>query len=196
MKVESVIPAPAAASVSHPGHARWVKEKTLAMEVEHAKLLGGTSRDAEDENARQLERMEGLAREGAAPSSKPPAAATAPRPSHEERVAARGVSMRELPKQRRKQPQKVKLLKMSPCGRCGTCRRCMCERRILAISQKANAGDQKLLELMWPFALMATHAANRTGPFLGVRQRDVDRILARASEDLCDKSIRLMGEWR
>jgi hypothetical protein len=38
--------------------ARGIKERTLAMEVKHAQAMGGTFRDAETANMRNLERME------------------------------------------------------------------------------------------------------------------------------------------
>jgi hypothetical protein len=42
--VKAVTPSAAAASPSHPDHARWVKERTLKQEIEHATLIGGTLR--------------------------------------------------------------------------------------------------------------------------------------------------------
>ncbi len=72
----------------------------------------------------------------------------------------------------------------------------MAERRIVAISHKATAGDQQLLALMWPFALMALNSESRLGRFAGMSSRDIDRVMTMAAEELCDRTVRLMGEWR
>ncbi len=185
MKVEAVTPAADASSMSHPNHARWVKERTLAMEVDHVKVIGGTLRDAEDTNARSLERMEQRAARRAAQP-----AIVGPAPSRRDRRIADGGVFRRAP------TALVKPAKPSPCGRCGTCRHCMCERRICAIAQKASAGDMQMFRLMEPFALMAVRSQGRIGKFAGRSSRDVDRILTAAAEELCDRTIPLMGEWR
>ncbi len=140
------------------------------MEVDHVKVIGGSLRDAEDTNARSLERMEQrAARRAATP-------AVAPAPSRRDRRIADGGVFRRAP------TALVKPAKPSPCGRCGTCRHCMCERRICAIAQKASAGDIR--------------SQGRIGKFAGRSSRDVDRILTAAAEELCDRTIPLMGEWR
>ena len=188
--VRGVTPSIAAANPAHPDHPRWVKEKTFAMEAAHAKKLGLSSADAERENARLLERMEARHRE-----AKPEPIIVTPNASsrHEERIARRaaeGVQVR-TPK-----PHELKATVPSPCGRCGTCRGCMRERRVLAICKLGLKGDATMLTLAWQLSL-ATNAANaRRGPFTDLGRRAAERKLIRLVEDICDSTMRTLGEWR
>lgn len=92
MKITAVTPSDAASDPKHPDHDRWVKETTLKIEVEHAKRLGLSFRDAETENAYWLQRAEAKAREkpGAVPVSK----TQRKRKTRDERLAERPVSRR------------------------------------------------------------------------------------------------------
>lgn len=186
MKVEAVAPAADASSPAHPDHDRWVKERTLQMEVEHAERLGLTFRDAEAENLRQLERSEAIAK--AAPIVTPATNRQAPRDGHGERVAKRGVFKR-APK------PTVRNARLSPCGRCGLCRHCKIERRLFLMCQKAKAKDLKYVVVMWRLGMMGEQAAKRIGPFFGMSKRDADRKLVRILEDACDATVPSMGPW-
>jgi hypothetical protein len=64
VKIHAVTPTDAASDPLHPDHDRWVKERTLAMEVAHAQRMGLGLRHAETENAYWLQRAEAKAREG------------------------------------------------------------------------------------------------------------------------------------
>lgn len=183
MKVEPVTYTDATASPAHPDHARWVKDKTLAMEIEHAKVMGGSLRNAEDENNRLLARMEQVARGRTRPRPERP---RKPRP---ERLAERGVTMKTPARELTRH-------ELSPCGRCGTCRRCKRERRVLLMSQKALEGDVKLISILWHMSMVAQQAKDGTGKFHGMPARDANRFVIALIERACDDSIASMGAWR
>jgi hypothetical protein len=185
VKVAAVSVPDAASAPTHPEHDRWVKERTLAMEVEHAQRMGGTFRDAEVENARMLQRMEALAR-----AEKP--AVRPPRRSRRQRMLERAVEVREaMPA-----APAFTWLSSSPCGRCGVCRACKREKRILAISQRAiQQRDPWALKSMWSISLMLLRWKGKTGEFRGLNKVDADRVITAAAEKLCDESVKQMGRW-
>lgn len=189
MKVTAVTPADNASDPKHPDHDRWVKETTLKMEVEHAKRVGLPLRVAEAENLRLLERSEQIAKSQKPATKKKPAAVTAdmPRKGHRQRVLERGVTVK-------KAGPEISLLKLSPCGRCGTCRNCMRERRVLLIVQKRK-DDAFLGALANRLFIAGLHASARVGKFKGLSKRDVDRALTVQAESACDASVRLLGNW-
>lgn len=176
MKVIAVTPSAAASDPAHPDHDRWVKETTLKMEVEHAERVGKTLREAEAENAYWLNRS---ARIQPANNTKP----TKPRRSREQRLSERGVTVRPAPL--------VRPLKPSPCGRCGVCRSCMRERRVVLILQKRNE-SQFLANL----AHGLLKASMRIGKFAGLSKRDYERAVVAACESACEASISRLGDWK
>lgn len=184
MTVQAITPSDAAADPAHPDHDRWVKERTLAMEVEHAKRVGLPLRVAEAENLRLLE---------LADKKGPPAKLTKKQPKknkgHAARVDGRGV-MKRAPR------QLVQGARVSPCGRCGTCLGCRRERRIQAMSHAALQGELKWVAVIWKLGIYAQMASSCTGPFSGMTKRDANRILIRRLEDVCDASVPQMGPWR
>lgn len=191
MKVEPVTPSDAAASPSHPDHARWVKERTLAIEVRHAQNLGLPARVGEAENARLLQRMDALARNERSAVA-PPTRSRIIDPSkvewEERRRAAAGVVRRKL-KQRT-------VRDISPCGRCGTCRACMRERRVQVICKLALKQDVAATTLVTKLLGTISDANACRGRFEAMAQRDRDRAVERVTEDVCDATIPTMGEWR
>jgi hypothetical protein len=159
------------------------------MEVEHAKRLGRSSRDAETENAYWLQRAENLAREK--PARQPKPEKVRKRKTREERLA-------ERPVERRVARGPVRTWKnTSPCGRCGLCRACKREKRIYAVALAAKREDNKqyreALNTLW---LHSMSAQNRTGVYAGMSKRDALRMLVRRLEDFCDSTIVRMGAWR
>jgi hypothetical protein len=182
VKVTGVTTPDAAADVLHPDHPRWVKERTLAMEVTHAQRSGGTFRDAEAENTRLLARMEQLAR-----AEKP--APTVTRPDREERHRERGVFTRAP-------TPRLPGSELSPCGRCGTCRRCKREKRVYAMILKARAGDKRFEAAVKRLGYLAIAAQNGTGMFAAMKPADANRYIIRRTEDICDASVPSLGEWR
>lgn len=156
------------------------------MEVEHAKRIGKTFRDAESENIRLLERMEALAR-----LEKPKAKPSVPRKSRRQRMLERAVEVRQaLPK-----PKTLTWLGSSPCGRCGVCRACRREKRILAITNLAKQRDEWALKSMWWISLMLLRAQAKTGEFTGKNKTDANRIVTAAAEKLCEDSVSRLGRW-
>lgn len=185
MKIAAVTPVGAASDPKHPDHARWVKETTLAMEVAHAQRIGGTFRDAEAENARLLLRMEALARH-----EKPTIAK--PRRSRQERMLERAVEVRAaLP-----QPKTLTWLGSSPCGRCGLCRACLREKRILAIGHLATKErDAWAMKSMWNITLLLLRAKSAIGEFRGASKTKAQSLVVAAAEKICNASVKRMGAW-
>ena len=189
MKVEAVTPTADASSPAHPDHDRWVKDYTLKMEADHAKRLGLSFRDAEDENNRQLVRSEAIAKAAPQRAATPPRTdSKPPREGHADRVAKRGV-LKRPPKRR------VVGAQLSPCGRCGTCRRCKREKRVFLMTQKAKAGDLKYVVILWNLGIYAQQAKDGTGPFVGIKPRDANRMVIRKLEDVCDGTVPSLGPW-
>lgn len=192
MKLSSATPSDLASSTSHPDHDRWVKDRTLRMEIEHAKRVGLPLRVAEAENIRLLERADQIAK-----SSAPEAGGSGPRsiapdmarrPSRVARNRDRGITIK-------KAAPEISILKLSPCGRCGVCRNCMRERRVLLVIQKRH--DSAYLGALAGRLFIATiHAGARSGKFKGLRKADINRALTAEAEAVCDASIRWLGEWR
>lgn len=151
-----------------------IKAATLKMEVEHARRLGLPTRVAEAENVRMLERSERIAKD-AKPAPK--------NTGHQRRKVDRGVTTRTV-------SPHVRQLKPSPCGRCGLCRNCMRERRVLLIMQKRKE-DRFFAGL----AKTLVEAAMRLGRFQHMVKRDYDRAVAATCEVACNLSIPRLGEW-
>lgn len=187
MKVTGVTPTDAASDPLHPDHDRWVKERTLAIEVAHAERTGGTLRDAERENARMLIRMEALAR------SEKIKTQPDPHKSRRQRFLERAVEVREaLPKR----DPGVTWLKSSPCGRCGVCRPCMRERRILALGRMATQQKEpQALALMWDMFAYLARSATKAGEFRDKSESDINRMVTAKAEAICDQSVRWLGAW-
>lgn len=192
MKVSAVTAPDAASDSAHTDHDRWVKERTLQMEIEHAKRLGLPLHAAEAENQRLLERSERIAKDKPQKLTKRKAApAITPqtsRASRLQRLQERAVTIKAA------QPD-ISPLKLSPCGRCGTCRRCMRERRILAIVEKARAGDRNMLMLAWQITATTLDAKGGAGRFMNMTPEDANRVVIAKAEQVCDMSIRWMGPW-
>lgn len=193
MTVKANTPTAAAANPAHPDHARWVKEQTLRREVEHAKTLGLSTRDAETANIRNLERLAARKRERRFAAPKKPQ----PKPQPDKQTLSEsGVVKRIAP---------AKALPVSPCGHCGVCHNCRRERRMSLILDKARKGDTKLLALAWEITglVMACQARNRYQDLTGARYdfhelTPRNRIRARNAgiDAACDRSVPLLGNWR
>jgi hypothetical protein len=176
--IAAVTPPDAASDPKHPDHDRWVKDRTLKMEIEHAQLVGLTLRDAEAENARMLARAEQKAKE-AGPAIKTKAPISRDR---EMRHATRGIT--------RKAPKKAKKPECA-CGLCVPCRRKM---RVLAIFQRRQDPAIKAFgDNLFTSFLAATTGK---GEFAGLRPGDAKRALTARIDRICDASVFLMGTWR
>jgi hypothetical protein len=186
VKVTAVTPSAAAANPLHPDHARWVKERTLAMEAKHH----ATFRAAELENTRQLERLANRKRKP--PKPKKPA----PVPTAEQ-LAKEGVRVRKAPV--RKAPP------MPPCKLCRQCVWCKRAIRVSMIGVKARQQDLRAHALQDELnAIMIAAITNkdyrdaigRELPFSRITGHDVDKAVTMGIEWVCDRSVNFMGQWR
>lgn len=88
------------------------------------------------------------------------------------------------------------------CSRCkshsahGHCRSCKAHQRLAAILRLASAGNPEIRALFLPYGTSALHAQAKAGPFLGMSQRDINRIITAQTEQLCDQSVRYLGAWQ
>jgi hypothetical protein len=190
VKITAVTPVAAAANPSHPDHARWVKEQTLAIEAQHANKLGLSIRTAEVENSRQLERLANRKRKPAAP--KKPKRIDTP-----EQLAKQGVTQRV-----------AKPLKRAPlpaCKLCGLCLWCKRSRRISEILRHARELDMRAVGLANEVTAITAAALARNDykdalgrelPFSRITGHDVDKAVTMGIEWVCDRSVSFMGQWR
>lgn len=183
MKIDSVTAPSQASDPKHPDHNRWVKDRTLKMEIDHAKAVGLPLRAAEAENLRMLERSERIARDSKPAPKKDKPAAITPNMGRKKRVQERGVTVRAV-------DSKIRVPKPSPCGRCGVCRNCMRERRVLLIMQKRK--DDAFLAGL---AKGLIEAAMGVGRYALLSKRDYDRAVTAACEAACEASIPRLGRW-
>lgn len=178
MTITAVTPPDAASDPAHPDHDRWVKEKTLRMEIEHAQLVGLTLRDAEAENARMLARAEQRAKDAIPIKSKAP-----PSEARAQRHATRGITRCAPKKQKRE----------CICGRCVPCKRKM---RVLAIFQRRTAGDVAMRALGDDLFVAFLAATTSKGAFVGMKPKDAKRALVTKIDGICDRSVPALGSWR
>jgi hypothetical protein len=190
VKVTAVTPSAAASSPSHPDHARWVKEQTLKMEVDNAKALGLSSRHAEIENSRQLERMANRKR-------KPKKPKKVRKDWTSEQLAKEGVTVRPAPI--RKAPP------MPPCKLCRICVWCKRAIRVSHIGLRARQQDLQARALQDELNAIMVAALTRKDyrdalarelPFSRIIGHDVDKAVTQGIEWVCDRSVNFMGQWR
>lgn len=181
MKVTPVSVPDTASDPAHPDHERWVKDRTLKMEIDHAKAVGLSTRDAEAENAKMLERSAHIAAEqSAAPRKK-----AQPNAGHDERLTQRGITKRAVAKE--KPPTKR-------CS-CGRCTGCMRSQRIMLIMQRGKE-DDALAVLAKKLMVVSLQASAGTGPFVGLGKKDRERALHSYVDAACDASVTKLGAWR
>jgi hypothetical protein len=180
VKVSAVNVPDSASDPAHPEHDRWVKERTLKMEIDHARAVGLSLRDAEAENIRLLERTEQIAKNTPAPAKK-----QKQNIGHNERLTQRGVTKRAVG---REKPES----KRCSCGRCAGCMRAQ---RIMLIMQRGRE-DSSIGDLAKKLMLVSLQASSGTGQFLGLNKRDRERALHVYVDAVCDASARLLGAWR
>lgn len=182
-KVVAISAPDAASDPLHPDHDRWVKDRTLKMEVDHQMLIGGTIRAAEVENQRMLNRSEQLAKAAKAK----PAKAPPPRKPRDQRLHERAVKISQaMPRASWKET--------SPCGRCGLCRGCKREKRIFAIGKLVKQEPWAFTEMM-RLVLTLNKINAGAGEYRGVKPSDAQRKLVHETESICDRSVKFMGRW-
>lgn len=191
MKITAVTTDAAARNPSHPDHARWVKEQTLAIEARNQRAIGGSFRAAEIENTRQLERLANRKRKKIPPKN-------LPRPiDSPEQLAKEGVTVRAAPK--RKAP------KLPPCKLCRVCVWCRRAIRVSMIGVKARQQDMRAVSLQNELTAIMLAALGRKDykdslarelPFSRITGKDVDKAVTQGIEWVCDRSVSFMGQWR
>lgn len=190
MSIKAVSPSAGAANPSHPEHARWVKEQTLAIEANHANAAGLSFRHAESENMRALERLSNRKVKPRKPKA-PKKIDTA------EQLAKQGVTQRVAPAK--------KLPPMPPCKLCGLCLRCRRELRMSQIMTKARQQDPKALSLIQELVAIGFAAESRKDykdaigrelPFSRLKGYDRDKAVTAGADWVCDRSVPFMGQWR
>lgn len=194
MSVKLVLPAATASSPSHPDHARWVKERTLEVEARHAHVIGGTIRDAEDANNRNLIRLDARKRENKPKPVKRPVDAGKREITHSDLKAA-GVTKRQA---------RVAKIAAYKCKHCGLCRRCRRELRVAEIMRRHRIGDSAVKDLANSLAVMVlAHGLRKLYRDGSVEFRfnelegfQRDRALVSATERICEQSSATMGAWR
>lgn len=201
-EVRDNTPSPAAAAPSHPHHPRWLKERTLALEVAHQGRIGGTLRDAESVNAASLQRLEAKkrARPVVTPSLVEKIESSKRREARREKL---GVSYKPV--------AKVLVVPAKRCKSCGLCLVCRRELRISIILAKGREGD---LEMQWladnlvalTFA-MQKRIDCKISPNRRARGKEVafsrmilggerNTAFCSAVAEICDWSSRALGAWR
>lgn len=188
MKIAPVSAPAQASDPKHPDHDRWVKDRTLKMEVDHAKAVGLPIRVAEAENTRLLERSERIERDKKPATKKDKPAAATPNMGRKARVAERGVTVKAA------KPE-LSILKLSPCGRCGLCRNCQREKRVMLIVSKRKE-DRFYKALADSLFLFTLNCSGGLGRFADMRKRDRDRAITAKAEEVCDASVLRLGEWK
>lgn len=195
MTIKAVTPSDAARSPNHPDHARWVKEQTLKLEADHAAAVGLSGRDAEVANLANLERMDARKRQDKPKQRKKKVDAAKREVTHADLIKA-GVT---------KKTPEIRKVKPRACGYCGVCVSCRREVRVRLIMGKAREGDTLATSLCWELAAIVFAKQKRTDyrdylgrefPFSRLQGADVRKASNRAVDLICDRSVRLLGEWR
>jgi len=179
VKVTPISVPDSASDPAHPDHERWVKDRTLKMEIEHAKAVGLSLRDAEVENRRLLERTEQIAKAAQQQTSKKRNVGNA------ERQARRGVTKRAV----------ADIGDVQARCSCGRCIGCMRSKRIMLIMQRGRE-DSTIGEIAKKLMVVSLQASAGKGPFLGLDRKDRERALHAYVDAACDASVRLLGAWR
>jgi len=189
MTITAVTPVDAAANPAHPDHARWVKDRTLAMEAEHAKVVGLCMRDAETVNLRNLDRLAARRRLARPVTARPRAAPREP-------VAADPRVTKRVAK-----PRKMPVLR---CGFCSVCKTCKRNLRVGQIMQRRAQQEPLGIQLANALTIMVlAHDLRKVFKDCGA-EYPFDRLtgharnaaLVAATERICDRSEATWGAWR
>lgn len=181
MKITPVTAPAEASDPAHPDHDRWVKDVTLAREMEWAKTVGIPTRVAEAENTRLLELTAKQAKDAPPPAPKKKQAAPPP-------VDHRGVTRRVA--------SPIVAPKTPTCMNCGRCLICKRNARVMAIFQSKRAGNDTARALVGELGAASFSASMGVGKFRGMRPADIRRMIANIIDSICDRSVATMGPWR
>lgn len=192
MTVKAVTAPDAARDPKHPEHARWVKERTLAAEIQHAQTIGLSARDAETANIRNLERLEARKRD-----AKPRTTPAKPQRREVTRadLAAANVTKRAATVRKVRPPR---------CNYCGVCVKCRRELRIRALINLSKT-DPRAETLLWEvYAVMRAadlgkdfqDGTGRIVPISTMNGPQRRRVATDCINAVCDRSTALLGAWR
>lgn len=191
--VKAVTIAADASAPTHPDHDRWVKEQTLATEIEHAARTGGSLRTAEDTNIAALNR---LAQRKATPRK--PAKQTKRKTFAHREISKKELQDAGVTKKVATKPTIAKPPVISPDDQKWAF-------RVARIMELGRQGDKRAYQLALEVVAikMAVSArrdykdANgRELPFSRLRGASVHRAVRAGMEWVCDRSRTLLGEWR
>jgi len=85
---------------------------------------------------------------------------------------------------------------VSQCA-CGGCIQCKRERRVKEIMRLGLAGDARLQLLAWEIVMVGMRARAQAGDFKDIALGlDRARMVTREIEDINDRSVPVMGQWR
>lgn len=91
-------------------------------------------------------------------------------------------------------PDKPKFVSACQCGGCIQCRR---EQRVRDIMRLGGAGDEEMRKLAWELVAVGLRAKAQTGEFgLVTPGLDRARVVTRKIEDILDRSVNSLGQWR
>lgn len=189
LKIELAAPPDAARDPLHPGHAQWVKDQMLARETAWLRSLGvEVNRRAVDINIdRGLARLAARDREG---RQVPIRRDTTTLRTAERLAEKAGAQLIRRPlRQTPKAPPYA-------CKKCGTCTRCRREARATRVLELGRAGDTRLRPYALELVRVALRAQAGVGEFDGLGGDDANRAITRVVEDVCDRTVPMMGQWR
>lgn len=189
IKIELATPTDAARDPLHPDHGRWVKEQMLARETAWLRSLGVQvrSRTVDASIERGLQRLAARKRESRKVAVQRDVTTMRTAEKLAERAGARLIRrpLRQAPKA----PPYL-------CKRCGTCIRCRREARALRIIELGRAGDMRMRTLALEIVRVGLRSHAKIAEFEHLSPRDANRAITRVVEDVCDRSVSMMGEWR
>jgi hypothetical protein len=89
---------------------------------------------------------------------------------------------------------KPKFVSSCACGGCIQCRR---EQRVRDVMRLGGAGDEFMRGLAWELVVIGLRAKAQSGEF-GIVKPGLDRarVVTRQIEDVIDKSVNALGQWR
>lgn len=189
VKIELAAPTVAARDPLHPDHARWVKDQMLARETAWLRSLGVEVRSrAVDANIdRGLARLAARKREARQVSIRRD---VTPMRTAEKLAAASGAKLIRRPLRQQVRPPPYL------CKRCGLCVRCRREARAQRIIDLGRDGDTRIRPLALELVRVALRAHSQVAEFEHLSPHDANRVITRVIEDVCDRSVSMMGEWR
>jgi hypothetical protein len=213
-KIEVITPTSSAANPNHPDHPRWVKEQFKQRRADWLRSLGIAPNTRHEETVANdgMQRLEARKRNAKPVYAKTPEPERDPDKNAAQSMAAaagygyrkkhvgnvRELEAKDKKRLERRKKQGMRALARAgdfECGRCTKCRRCKREIRCQNILRFGRAGDERFVDLAKHILSFGIAASMKIGVFAGKSQLDVDRLLTKLLEDVCDKSVAVAGKW-